>query len=85
MESDVVTDLGLQGIYIGAATNTAGLANENEPQYKAVEQAQFSLTTAENACAATSTLLASWGTPFSRHLSSPVTCYVICFADWRSE
>eukprot|EP01052_Picozoa_sp_SAG31_P058505 SAG31_NODE_17916_length_653_cov_1.397112_1_plen_171_part_10 len=37
-------------IFIGAATNVAGLTSTNEPQYRAVEQAQFSLTTAENAC-----------------------------------
>ena len=38
------------GIFIGAATNVAGVTSTTEPQYKAVEQAQFSLTTAENAC-----------------------------------
>ena len=38
------------GIFIGAATNVAGLESTTEPQYKSVEQAQFSLTTAENAC-----------------------------------
>ena len=37
-------------LFIGAATSVGGLHNSSEPQYKAVEQAQFSLTTAENAC-----------------------------------
>jgi hypothetical protein len=32
------------------ATNVAGLHNTTEPLYRATEQKQFSLTTAENAC-----------------------------------
>lgn len=39
-----------RGVYIGTATNVAGLTNASEPLYKQTEQAQFSLTTAENAC-----------------------------------
>ena len=39
-----------RGILIGAATNEGGLANASEPQYKRIEQAQFSITTAENSC-----------------------------------
>jgi hypothetical protein len=38
------------GIFVGAATNVGDLTSTTEPQYKSVEQAQFSLTTAENAC-----------------------------------
>jgi len=37
-------------LLIGAATNVGCLANTSEPQYKAIEQAQFSITTAENSC-----------------------------------
>lgn len=38
------------GIFIGAATNVAGVQNQSEAQYRPLEQSQFSLTTAENAC-----------------------------------
>ena len=35
-----------RGIFFGAATNVAGVQGQSEPQYRPVEQAQFSLTTA---------------------------------------
>ena len=38
------------GIFIGAATNVNGVTSTTDLQYKSVEQAQFSLTTAVNAC-----------------------------------
>ena len=37
-------------IFIGAATNVHGVTGGVNPLYKPTEQAQFSLTTAENAC-----------------------------------
>lgn len=37
-------------LFIGAATNAGYLRNASEPQYKSIEQAQFSITTAENSC-----------------------------------
>ena len=39
-----------RGLWIGAATNVQGVTGYSEPQYRPLEQAQFSLTTAENAC-----------------------------------
>jgi len=38
------------GVFIGTATNAGYLADPADPKYKLVEQAQFDLVTAENAC-----------------------------------
>ena len=37
-------------IYVGAATNAIALANATDPTYKRLEQSQFDIVTAENAC-----------------------------------